>query len=347
MRTARGIRVLAVVGTLALASTGLVACGGSETPNTTPTKTQVKVGLAYDIGGRGDKSFNDAAAAGIEQAKETLDITVKELPATLNEPEADKETRLQSLCDEGYNPIIAVGFAYATALKAVSENCPQAKFAIVDDQSVTADNVTSLVFAEEEGSYLVGVVAALKTETNTVGFVGGCDVPLIHKFEAGYTAGAKAAKPDITVKTNYLSTVAQNCSGFNDPANGKIAAEGLYDGGADIVYQAAGGSGTGVFQAAVEKGKLAIGVDSDQYNTVDAALKDVIITSMLKRVDVAVFNFIKDFADGNFQAGVEVFDLERDGVGYSTSGGKIDDIKAQVEDYKSKIVAGTITVPSA
>jgi basic membrane protein A len=326
---------------------GLVACGGSESPNPAATKTKVKVGLAYDIGGRGDKSFNDAAAAGLEQARETLDIETKELPATLNEPESDKETRLKSLCDEGYNPVVAVGFAYATALGVVAPQCPDTKFAIVDDSSVTAPNVTSLVFAEEQGSYLVGVIAALKTTTNHVGFVGGCDVPLIHKFQAGYTAGAKAVKADITVTPTYLSTVAQNCSGFNDPANGKIAAEGLYDGGADIVYQAAGGSGVGVFQAAVEKGKKAIGVDSDQYNTVDPALKDVIITSMLKRVDTAVFNFIKDYGDGNFKAGVETFDLKRDGVGYSTSGGFVDDIKTQVEGYKAQIVAGTITVPTA
>jgi basic membrane protein A len=326
---------------------GLVACGGSETPQVQPTKTEVKVGLAYDIGGRGDKSFNDAAAAGLEQAKATFNITPKELPAAPGESENDKYTRLMSLCQGGYNPVIAVGFAYATALGRAATDCPDTKFAIVDDASVTAPNVTSLVFAEQEGSFLVGVAAALKSQTGHVGFIGGCSVPLIAKFEAGYIAGAKAADPAVEVTSNYLSTPAQACSGFNDPGNGKIAAEGLYDAGADVVYQAAGGSGTGVFQAAKEKGKMAIGVDSDQYNTVDPALKDVIITSMLKRVDVAVFNFIKTYGEGNFKAGVETFDLERDGVGYSTSGGFVDDIKAQLDDYKTKIVNGTITVPTA
>ena len=347
MRTARGIRALAVTGSLALAGMGLVACGGSETPEPTDTKPTVRVGLAFDIGGRGDKSFNDAAAAGLDQARSTLEIEAKDLPATLNEPEEDKYTRLMSLCrDGGYDPVIAVGFAYATALQRAAADCPNTKFAIVDDASVEAPNVTSLTFAEEEGSFLVGAAAALKSQTGHIGFVGGCAVPLIAKFEAGYVAGAKAVNPDIVVDVNYLSTPAQACSGFNDPGNGKIAAEGMYDNGADIVYQAAGGSGVGVFQAASEKGKLAIGVDSDQYETVDAALRDVIITSMLKRVDVAVFNFIKDFAEGNFKAGEQKFDLERDGVGYSTSGGFIDDIVDELDDFKAKIVDGTITVPT-
>jgi basic membrane protein A and related proteins len=346
LRTARGIRVFAALGSLTLAGMGLVACGGSETPQTQPTKTTVKVGMAYDIGGRGDKSFNDAAAKGLETAKDTFNIDVKELPAAPNEPENDKYTRLMTLCQGGYNPVIAVGFAYATSLGRAAKDCPDTKFAIVDDASQTAPNITSLVFAEEQGSFLVGAAAALKSTTGHIGFIGGCAVPLINKFEAGYIAGAKKVKADIKIDSNYLSTPAQACSGFNDPGNGKIAAEGMYDNGADIVYQAAGGSGVGVFQAAKEKGKKAIGVDSDQYNTVDPALKDVIITSMLKRVDTAVFNFIKDYGSNNFKAGVQVFDLKRDGVGYSTSGGFIDDIKAQLEDYKSKIVAGTITVPT-
>jgi basic membrane protein A len=149
------------------------------------------------------------------------------------------------------------------------------------------------------------------------------------------------------VLTNYLSTPADKCSGFNDPAKGQTQAEGMYDQGADIVYQAAGGSGTGVFKAAKGKGKLAIGVDSDQYNTVDAALKDVIITSMLKRVDVAVYEFIKSSAAGSFKAGVQVFDLKKDGVGYSTSGGKIDDIKSKLDEYKRQIISGAVAVPTA
>jgi basic membrane protein A len=340
------MKVLAVAGSLALMTATLVACGGTTEPPAPPAKTKVKVGLAYDIGGRGDKSFNDAAAEGLDRAKDTLDIEIKELPATLGESEADKVTRLTTLCKGGYDPVIAVGFAYAGALKIAAAECPTVKFGIVDDASVQAPNVTSLVFAEEEGSFLVGAAAALKSQTGHIGFIGGCTVPLIAKFEAGYMAGAKAVKADIVIDRQYLSTPADACSGFNDPAKAKIQAGGMYDAGADVIYQAAGGSGTGVFQAATEKSKMAIGVDSDQYNTVDAALKGVIITSMLKRVDVAVFNFISDFANGDFEAGVQTFDLAADGVGYSTSGGFVDDIKAQLDDFKTKIVNGTITVPT-
>jgi basic membrane protein A len=352
LRAARGIKVLAIVGAAAL-TMGLAACGGdSGTPTTTPTKKTVKVGMAYDIGGRGDKSFNDAAAAGLEKAKTELNIETKELPAAATETENDKYARLKLLCQGGYNPVIAVGFVYAGVdpangpLAKAAKDCPETKFAIIDDGSAKAANIANLVFAEEQGSYLVGAAAALKSTTGHIGFIGGCKVDLIGKFEAGYIAGAKAVKPDITVDVNYLSTVADRCSGFNDPAKGQTAAAGLYDAGADIVYQAAGGSGTGVFQAAKAKGKKAIGVDSDQYNTVDPSLRDVIMTSMLKRVDTAVFNFVDDFGKDNFVSGVQVFDLKKDGVGYSTTGGKVDDIKAKLDDYKAKIVAGTIQVPT-
>jgi len=340
----------------AIVAFGLAACGGKSDSGsggtTSGSKKTVKVGLAYDIGGRGDKSFNDAAAAGLEKAKKDLDIQTRELEANKDETDNDKYSRLKLLCDGGYNPVIAVGFAYAGAdpatgpLSRAAKDCPNTKFAIIDDASSKADNLANLVFAEEQGSFLVGAAAALKSTAGHVGFVGGCTVDLIKKFEAGYAAGAKAVKADIKVDVNYLSTPADKCSGFNDPAKGQTSAEGLYDGGADIVYQAAGGSGTGVFKAAKSKGKLAIGVDSDQYNTVSPDLKDVIITSMLKRVDTAVFNFVKDEGDGKFTAGPTVFDLSKDGVGYSTSGGKVDDIKSKLDDYKQQIIDGKIKVPT-
>jgi basic membrane protein A len=279
-------------------------------------------------------------------------VDVKDLAAAVNETENDKYERLKLLCTGGYNPVIAIGFVYAGAdpangpLSKAAKDCPNTKFAIVDDSSVTAANVTSLIFAEEQGSYLVGAAAALKTTSGTIGFVGGCDVPLIKKFEAGYKAGAAAAKPGIKVLSNYLSTPADKCSGFNDPGKGQTQAEGQYDQGADIVYQAAGGSGAGVFKAAKGKGKLAIGVDSDQYNTADAAVKDVIMTSMLKRVDVAVYDFIKNAAAGTVAPGPVTYDLKKDGVGYSTSGGKVDDIKSKLDDYKQKIISGATVVPT-
>ena len=206
-------------------------------------------------------------------------------------------------------------------------------------------NVASLVFAEEQGSFLVGAAAALKSESGNVGFIGGVETPLIQKFEAGYIAGATAVNPDIEVQSTYLTQI-PDFSGFADPAKGKTAAQGMYDNGADIVYHAAGGSGGGVFEAAADAGALAIGVDSDQYNTADPSVQDVILTSMLKNVNVAVYNYLSEVNDGTFPAGVTTYDLAVDGVGYSTSGGQVDDIVDQLDDFKQQIIDGAITVPT-
>ena len=345
-----GLVAAALVGAMSLTACGDDNNSGGGGGNAGPS-SDLKIGMAYDIGGRGDKSFNDSAAVGLDKAKTEMGIkpdNVRELSARSNETDTDRATRLELLAKGGFNPIIAVGFAYAKALGQVAPKYPDVKFGIVD--AVAADvkgpNITNLIFAEEQGSYLVGAAAALKSTTGTVGFVGGCSVPLIAKFEAGFKAGAEKAKAGTKVVTKYLSTPQQGCTGFNDPSAGSEAAKGMYDGGADVVYQAAGGSGTGVFQAAKAAKKLAIGVDSDQYQTADPAVKDVIITSMLKRVDVAVFAFLKDAQEGSLKAGEEVFDLAAEGVSYSTSGGKIDDIKPQLEELKKQIVDGTIKVPT-
>jgi len=336
----------------ALLATG---CGGETSPPTTggatggattPAAAALKVGLAYDIGGRGDKSFNDAAAAGLDKAEQEIGVEPKELEAATGESDADKESRLRLLAQQGFNPIIAVGFAYATALGKVAPEFPDTKFAIVDDASVEGDNVANLIFAEEQGSFLVGAAAGLKTETNKVGFVGGVETPLIQKFEAGYEAGVKRVNPEAEIVVQYL-TQAPDFTGFADPAKGKAAAEGMYDADADIVYHAAGGSGTGVFEAAKAANALAIGVDSDQYETVDPSLQDVILTSMLKKFDVAVFDFVKSVSDDSFRAGPSIYDLAKDGVGYSTSGGKVDDITDQLEELKQQIIAGEIQVSTA
>src|SRR5829696_5507572 len=315
------LAAILAVGTMALA-----ACGGGKSVSggDDDDKKSVKVGLAYDIGGRGDKSFNDAAAAGLERVESELDLEVKELSAKANEAASDKEERLRLLADGGYDPVIAVGFAYAEPLTKVAKEFPDVKFGIIDGVVENADNVSNLVFAEHEGSFPVGAAAALKTKTGTVGYIGGCLVPLLQKFEAGFVAGAKAVKPDIKTQIKYLSTTAQNCAGFNDPAAGKTTATGMYDGGVDVIYAAAGGSGSGVFQAAKAKNAKAIGVDSDQYQSADPAVRDVIMTSMLKRVDVAVFDFVKGVGEDKFTAGTKVFNLKIDGVGYSTSGGQVD-----------------------
>jgi basic membrane protein A len=339
---------LLLAGSLALA-----ACasdengGGSASGDSSSNGGDLKVGLAYDTGGRGDRSFNDSAYAGVEAAIEEYGGEVQD-PS----PNADASNRadlLTQLADQGYNPVIAVGFAYGDVIGDVAKQYPDTNFAIIDSSvaEIGAKNLTGLLFAEEQGSFLAGVAAALKTTTGHIGFVGGVETPLIQKFEAGYFAGAQAVKPDITIESQYL-TPAGDFSGFNDPAKGQIVAQGMYDTGADIVSAAAGGSGIGVFQAAKASGKRAIGVDSDQYQTVgDPTLQPVIMTSVLKRVDNAVEAYINDFVDGKIKGGSDIInDLKTDGVGLATSGGFIDDIQAQIKEYADKIKSGEITVPT-
>ncbi|WP_410639484.1 BMP family lipoprotein [Amycolatopsis sp. lyj-346] len=307
--------------------------------------SKLKIGLAFDVGGRGDASFNDAAAAGTDKAKSDLGVTtVSESTAGATEAESAKQQRLDQMATSGLNPIIAVGFAYAPAVKVVAAKFPNTKFAIVDDDSITLPNVTSLVFAEEQGSFLAGVAAAYKSKNCHIGFVGGVNTPLIQKFEAGFLQGAKTVSNKIKIEDEYL-TPAGDFSGFQDPPKGNAKAAAEIAKGADVIYHAAGASGKGVFDAAKAGNALAIGVDSDQYNqkTVEAD-KDIIITSMLKRVDVAVFDYVQAVAKGDLTTLPKRFDLKVDGVGYSTSGGKIDDIKDVLEAYKAQIISGAITV---
>ena len=326
----------------------------STGPSSSAPVDKIKVGLVYDIAGRGDKSFNDAAAAGLEKAKAELGVETKELtPSAGGE---NREELLRQLAEGGYQFNVAVGFLFGDAMKKVAAEKKDVGFGIVDsvvdDAKAKYPNVKQLVFAEQEGSYLVGAAAALKSKTGHVGFIGGVEIDLIKKFEAGFTAGAKAVKPGIKVDVKYI-TQPPDFGGFNDPAKGKEIAKGMYDAGADVVYAAAGGSGNGVFAAAKTASggktgagqKWAIGVDSDQYNLVDKSLQPYILTSMLKRVDVAVFEAIKAYASGDKAGGVKVFDLKADGVGYSTSGGFVDDIKDKLDGYKAKIISGDIKVP--
>jgi len=339
---------LLLAGSLALAACASDEEGGGDTATETSGGTEeLKVGVAYDTGGRGDRSFNDSAIAGVEAAIEEHGGEVRDLS-----PNSDASNRVElltQLADEGYNPVIAVGFAYGDVIGDVVEQYPDTTFAIIDSsvEEIGADNLVGLLFAEEQGSFLAGVAAALKTETNNVGFVGGVETPLIQKFQAGYEAGVEAVNPEITVQSQYISP-AGDFSGFNDPARGQIVAQGMFDGGADIVYHAAGGSGLGVFQAAAASNGRAIGVDSDQYNTVDdPALQAVIMTSMLKRVDNAVQAFIDSFVEGDVEGGSDVInDLETEGVGLATTGGFIDDIQADIDDYRQQIIDGDIEVPT-
>ncbi|MFI9008124.1 BMP family protein [Actinosynnema sp. NPDC053489] len=308
----------------------------------------LKVGLAYDIGGRGDASFNDLAAAGFDQAIKDMGVkkeNTRELSAAPSEDESVKQSRLRQLAREGFNPVVAVGFAYTESLKVVAPEFPDVRFGLVDAAVPDAPNVTPLVFAEQEGAFLAGVVAAYQSRKCHVGFVGGVDIPLIHKFEAGYAQGAKAAAPNVVVEKKYI-TPATDFSGFQDPAKGLETAKGLIDKGADVLYPAAGASGIGVFSAAKQAGILAIGCDADQYNQPALAdTRDVIVASSLKRVDVAVYDFVKAAASNDLASLPKVFDLKVNGVGYATSGGRIDaELQGILEGFKAQIVEGKIKV---
>lgn len=338
----------ACLATAALAVTA-TACGSTSSDNNSSSSSSgggkgVKIGLAYDVGGRGDRSFNDSAARGADKAEKEFGGSIKELTAKTSDTEADREQRLSDLADAGYNPIIAVGYAYAPSMTKVAAKFPKTSFGIVDSV-VDAKNVDSITFTEEQGSYLAGVAAALKTKKDHVGFIGGVDVPLIKKFEAGYVQGVKDTNPKVKVDTQYLSH-GSDTSGFASPDKGKEAAQGMLDNGADVIYSAAGSSGNGAIEAVSgAKGAWAIGVDSDQYNIPGLAkYKNSILTSMVKNVDVGVYDFIKSVHDSKPLTGTNTYSLAKNGVSLSTSGGFIDDIQAKLDAAKKKIVDGQIKV---
>ena len=307
----------------------------------------ITIGMAYDIGGRGDQSFNDMAAAGLDKAVADYGIDSQELEPTAGGE--NREENLRLLAEAGYPLNFAIGFAFADGVIATAPDFPDVGFGIIDSV-VDMPNVASMVFAEHEGSALVGAAAALKSETGKIGFIGGVNVGLIHKFEAGYRAGAEHINPDIEILVQYL-TEPPDFAGFNDPAAGNVAATAMYEQGADVVFHAAGGSGAGLFTAAKETSEAtgskvwAIGVDSDQYNTAGEDVQEYILTSMIKRVDVAIYTTITNFLNEGNQSGVLVFDLAADGVGYSQTGGFVDDIAPQLEDLRALIVTGQFIVP--
>jgi basic membrane protein A len=345
-RVAKLSAACAATAALALTAT---ACGSTSSDNNASPSSSaggkgVKIGLAFDVGGRGDRSFNDSAARGADKAKSEFGGDIKELTAKTSDTEADREQRLSDLAEAGYNPIIGVGFSYATSMSKVAAKYPKTSFGIVDSV-VDAKNVDSITFTEEQGSYLAGVAAALKSKAHHIGFIGGVDVPLIKKFEAGYVQGAKATDPKIKVDTQYLSH-GSDFSGFASPDKGKEAAQGMLDNGADVIYSAAGSSGNGAIEAiSGKKGTWAIGVDSDQYNIPGLSkYKNAILTSMVKNVDVGVYDFIKSVHDGKPLTGTNTYSLAKDGVSLSTSGGFIGDIQAKLDDAKKKIVDGSIKV---
>ena len=337
--------------------------GGAEEETATTAEMMIgeghEIGMAFDVGGRGDQSFNDLAAGAWDEGKRMYGYTGRELA-----PDAGGENReenLRLLAETGSEMIIANGFAFAQNVWRVGTEFPDVNFAITDDcplddtfTVVEMDNVRCMLFSEEQGSFLVGAAAAMKTTTGTIGFIGGVQTPLIEKFQAGYEAGALFADPDITILPAVYLTQVPDFTGFNDPVKGKEAAVALYGQGADIVYHAAGGSGLGLFQAADEGSTddlflWAIGVDKDQYNffiEISPELSEHILTSMLKAVDVAVGKAILEQLQGEFTSGAIRLGLAEDGVGFTTSGGFIDDIADDIEALKEQIIDGTIVVPT-
>lgn len=295
-----------------------------------------KPALLYDLGGKFDKSFNEASFNGAEKFKAETGVAYVEFEVS---NASQREQALRRFAEDGRNPIVMAGFSWAEALTKVSADFPDLNFAIID-MVVDKPNVRSLVFKEHEGSYLVGVMAAMASQTKKVGFVGGMDIPLIRKFGCGYVGGAKAAGATDVIQNMTGDTPAA----WNDPTKGGEIAKTQMDQGADVIYAAAGGTGVGVLQAAADAGKLGVGVDSNQ----NALQPGKVLTSMLKRVDVAVYNAFMDGKNGTFKGGINNLGLKEGGVDYAMDDNNkalvTPEMKAAVEKAKADIIAGTITV---
>ncbi|MEY8883060.1 BMP family protein [Donghicola sp. XS_ASV15] len=291
--------------------------------------------LIYDLGGKFDKSFNEAAHTGAQKWAEETGETYREIEL---QSEAQREQALRRFAEAGANPIVMAGFAFGSALDEVADDYPDTKFAIID-MVTDKPNVRSVVFNEHEGSYLVGMLAAMKSETGTVGFVGGMDIPLIRKFACGYVQGAKAANPDATVIQNMTGTTP---AAWGDPVKGAELTKAQISQGADVVYHAAGGTGVGVLQAAADEGILGIGVDSNQ----NYMHPGKVLTSMLKRVDNAVYEAFS--AGTDLETGIQVMGIANGGIGYAIDENNealiTAEMKAAVDEAAAKIASGELVV---
>ena len=343
----------------------LFASGCSESQGADYTG-KIRVGIVFDIGGKDDRSFNAAAWAGAHCAgtgqwpdesscgKPALNIVLRDIepgnPTSI-------EPAMRAFAERGYDLIIGVGFAQAPIMQNVARDYPNIRFAIVDgvifedDGKTPKSNVASLVFKEHEGSYLVGMMAAKTTKTGTIGFLGGMDIGLIHRFKVGYEEGARAVNPNIRVLPNYVGVTD---AAWNNPGKGKELALAQIGKGADVIFTAAGNSGLGAFDAVEQQGmqdgrakSFVIGVDSNQ----NMVKPGYVLTSMVKRVDNAVFDIVKDVVNGQFKAGFHVYGLEEDGVGYAMDEHNKNlvtpEMITQVEEAKKKIIAGQIKVTDA
>ncbi|MBI3648744.1 MAG: BMP family ABC transporter substrate-binding protein [Actinobacteria bacterium] len=352
-------RWLSRVAVLGVFSMVAAACGSNtSTPASGGGGTcdpSVKVGLALDVGGIGDKSFNDAANRGAQKA--VTDGLICKDSLKLIEPNAtgsNRDDNVQALADQGYNLAVGVGFSFSPGISDIAAQYPTQNFAVIDGYATCGKacglpnpppNVADLTFKEQEGSFLVGAAAAIKCQCDTIGFLGGETGPLIGKFEAGYEAGAKYINPSIKILVQYIG---DDVTAFNDPTKGQALSQQMFDDGAKVIYHASGASGAGLFTAVADKAPdvYAIGVDSDQYLTASADQQPHILTSMLKRVDTAVYNAIKDTVAGTFKGGAQVFGLAENGVDFATSNpdALTQDIVDQLNALKQKIISGDIVV---
>ena len=296
-----------------------------------------KPAIVFDIGGKFDKSFNESMFNGSEKFKADSGIAYGEFEIA---NEAQREQAIRNFADQGFSPIIAAGFAQAAAVEKVAKEYPELKFAIVD-MVVDLPNVQSIVFKEHEGSYLVGMLAGMATKSGTVSFVGGMDIPLIRKFACGYAQGVKSVKADAKVIQNMTGDTG---AAWNDPVKGGEITKAQMGQGSDVVYAAAGSTGLGVLKAVTEGGGLAIGVDANQ----NYLYPGKVLTSMLKRVDVAVYNVMKSGKDGTFKPGIQALGLAEDGVGYAMDDNNkalvTPEMAAAVEKAKADIISGAVKV---
>jgi basic membrane protein A and related proteins len=314
-----------------------------------PSGDAVDVGVVFDLGGRGDKSFNDGAYLGAERAEKELGVRVRFIEPGEG---SDRESGLRLLAAEGMDLVVGVGFIFTDDLTQLAREYPNTDFAGVD-YSVATDangkvipppaNLAALKFREEQGSFLVGALAALVGKSKKVGFVGGMDFPLIQKFEMGYKAGVKKVCPDCEVVSQYAGVTPE---AFRNPGRGKELALSQYQQGVNVIFHASGSTGLGVFEAARQTGKLAIGVDADQFNEAPG----FVLTSMVKGVDNAVFDAIRRVKEGRFKGGIYQYGLAENGVGYvyDANNQKLipADVRARLESLKQDIIAGKIDVPS-
>ncbi len=316
---------------------GAAVIAGAATTAFAGSHSAANPAIIFDLGGKFDKSFNESSYMGAERFKEETGIEYREFEL---QSDAQREQALRRFAQQGNNPVVVAGFSNATAMNTVAAEFPDTDFVIID-MVVDQPNVRSVVFSEHEGSYLVGVLAAMASKSGTVGFVGGMDIPLIRKFACGYAQGVKSVNADATVLQNMTGTTG---AAWNDPVKGGELTQAQIEQGADVVFQAAGGTGRGVLQAAADAGILGIGVDANQNYMHPGS----ILTSMLKRVDVAVYNAFKDVNDGKFTPGVQILGLAEDGVGWALDENNesliTDEMKATVAAAKAAIIAGDVVV---